>query len=130
MNLLVGGDAQARAKEHAHCVPSLLERWSADLHVQAYMALSVCTCLLGGVECVFLCGCTSWTGVSLWVPAAALGLNSPAPPESHMRPTASRGPLSTTCRAPGKGAAGVSLAFLNHDEDSRVLPLCSSASWV
>lgn len=81
--MLVGGDAQARAKEHAHCVPSLLERWSADLHVQAYVALSVCTCLLGGVECVFLCGCTSWTGVSLWVPAAALGLNSPAPTVTH-----------------------------------------------
>lgn len=78
--------------------------------------------------------------VSVWVhvmdrgvsvgPSSSPGPEQPRPPESHMRPTASRGPLSTTCRAPGKGAAGVSLAFLNHDEDSRVLPLCSSASWV
>ena len=41
----VDGDAQARGKEHAHCVPSLLERWSADLHIQAYMALCAHACL-------------------------------------------------------------------------------------
>lgn len=121
MNVPVGGDAQARAEEHAHCVPSLLEHWSSDLRVQAYVALAVCTCLLGGVECVFLCGCTAWTGVSLG-PSSSPGPEQPRPtPESHMRPAASRGPLSATCGAPGKGARG---------KDCRGLPLCSSPSWL
>lgn len=70
--------------------------------------------------------------VSVWVhvmdwgvsvgPSSSPGPEQPRPtPESHMRPTASRGPLSTTCGAPGKGASG---------EDCGGLPVCSSASWL
>lgn len=78
--------------------------------------------------------------VSVWVhvmdrgvsvgPSSSPGPEQPRPPGVTHAPNGQQGAPEHHVQGSWEGSRGVSLAFLNHDEDSRVLPLCSSASWV